>query len=98
MLRRQARLRREYLYRKSVESKHKQLQEKKDRLKRSLDEGIPIHGDLRREAIDLQDKLKWTDDGMDIELLLWILRQFSDSFSLVIFLQQVQMHRSQLPE
>lgn len=63
MLRRQARLRREYLYRKSVEDKHKSLQEKKDRLKRSLDEGIPIHGDLRREALSLQDKLKWTDEG-----------------------------------
>ncbi|XP_055323281.1 U3 small nucleolar ribonucleoprotein protein IMP4 isoform X2 [Sitodiplosis mosellana] len=63
MLRRQARLRREYLYRKSVEDKHKQLQEKKDRLKRSLEEGIPIHGDLRREAIALQEKLKWTDQG-----------------------------------
>lgn len=63
MLRRQARLRREYLYRKSVEDRHKQLQDKKERLKRSLDEGIPIHGDLRREAIALQDKLKWTDEG-----------------------------------
>lgn len=63
MLRRQARLRREYLYRKSVEDKHKHLQDKKERLKRSLEEGIPIHGDLRREAISLQDKLKWTDQG-----------------------------------
>lgn len=66
MLRRQARLRREYLYRKSVEDKHKQLQEKKERLKRSLDEGIPIHGDLRREALSLQDKLKWTDEGIPL--------------------------------
>lgn len=63
MLRRQARLRREYLYRKSSEDKHKQLQEKKDKLKRSLDEGIPIHGDLRKEALSLQDKLKWSDQG-----------------------------------
>lgn len=63
MLRRQARLRREYLYRKSVEDKHKQLQEKKERLKYSLEEGVPIHGDLRREALSLQDKLKWTDEG-----------------------------------
>jgi len=63
MLRRQARLRREYLYRKCAEDKHKQLQEKKDRLKRSLDEGIPIHGDLRRDALSLQDKLKWNDEG-----------------------------------
>lgn len=73
MLRRQARLRREYLYRKSVETKHKQLQEKKDRLKRSLDEGIPIHGDLRREAIDLQDKLKWTDEGMKSVNFMFIM-------------------------
>lgn len=63
MLRRQARLRREYLYRKSNEDKHNKLQEKKDRLKRSLDEGIPIHGDLRKEALSLQDKLKWNDEG-----------------------------------
>lgn len=63
MLRRQARLRREYLYRKSAEDKHNKLQEKKDRIKRSLDEGIPIHGDLRREALTLQDKLKWNDQG-----------------------------------
>lgn len=63
MLRRQARLRREYLYRKSVEDKHKQQNDKKERLKRSLDEGIPIHGDLRREALSLQDKLKWDDQG-----------------------------------
>jgi len=48
-----------------VEDKHKQLQEKKERLKRSLDEGIPIHGDLRREALALQDKLKWNDEGPD---------------------------------
>lgn len=63
MLRRQARLRREYLYRKAVEDKHKQLVEKKNRLKKSLDEGIPIHGDLRREALALQEKLNWTDEG-----------------------------------
>lgn len=63
MLRRQARLRREYLYRKSVEDKHKQLQEKKNRLKKSLDEGITLHGDLRKEALSLQEKLNWNDEG-----------------------------------
>lgn len=72
MLRRQARLRREYLYRKSVEDKHKQLQEKKDRLKRNLDEGIPIHGDLRREALSLQDKLKWNDEGKLFTLFIFM--------------------------
>lgn len=63
MLRRQARMRREYLHRKVSEDKHKQLQQKKERLQRSLEEGIPIHGDLRREALTLQDKLKWNDAG-----------------------------------
>ncbi|XP_053680026.1 U3 small nucleolar ribonucleoprotein protein IMP4 isoform X2 [Anopheles nili] len=63
MLRRQARLRREYLYRKAVESKHKIIQEKKERIKRSLEEHIPIHGDLKKDALDLQEKLKWTDEG-----------------------------------
>lgn len=74
MLRRQARLRREYLYRKSNEDKYKQLQEKKDRLKRSLDEGIPIHGDLRKEALTLQDKLKWNDQGNFIIQIMEFLR------------------------
>jgi len=37
MIRRQARLRREYLYRKGVEERQKAIQDKKDRLKRALD-------------------------------------------------------------
>ena len=36
-IRRQARLRREYLYRKGVEERQKAIQDKKDRLKRALD-------------------------------------------------------------
>lgn len=64
MLRRQARLRREYLYRKSVEAKHKSIQLKKDQLKRSLEENIPIHGDLRKEALDLQKRIEYEDKGM----------------------------------
>lgn len=63
MLRRQARLRREYLYRKTAEIKHKTIQGKKDRIKKSLEEHVPIHGDLRKDALDLQKKLKWNDEG-----------------------------------
>lgn len=63
MLRRQARLRREYLYRKAVESKHKALQDKKAKIKKSLEDHTPIHGDLKKDALLLQDKLKWNDDG-----------------------------------
>ena len=36
-LRRQARLRREYIYRKSVEDKERSIQEKKDRIKHALE-------------------------------------------------------------
>lgn len=59
MLRRQARLRREYLYRKTVENKHKLIQEKKEKIKNSLQTNTPIHGDLRKEALELQSQLKW---------------------------------------
>ncbi|XP_046394715.1 U3 small nucleolar ribonucleoprotein protein IMP4 [Ischnura elegans] len=63
MLRRQARLRREYLYRKAVEERNKVIQEKKNRLKQSFEENTPIHTDLKREALTLQKKLKWDDKG-----------------------------------
>lgn len=63
MLRRQARLRREYLYRKSVEDKQKSIQSKKDQLKKNLEENIPIHGDLRKEALKLQKRIEFEDKG-----------------------------------
>ncbi|XP_031351599.1 U3 small nucleolar ribonucleoprotein protein IMP4 [Photinus pyralis] len=63
MLRRQARLRREYLYRKTQEDKQKSIQDKKDRIKKSLDQNIAIHGDLRKSAISYQRKLEWEDSG-----------------------------------
>lgn len=63
MLRRQARLRREYLYRKSVQDKIKTIQDKKDRLKTSLEENTPIHHDLREKALHLQKKIEWEDAG-----------------------------------
>lgn len=66
MLRRQARLRREYLYRKTAEIRHKTTQDKKERIKQALEEHKPIHGDLKKEALELQKKLKWDDDGAKV--------------------------------
>ncbi|XP_055617110.1 U3 small nucleolar ribonucleoprotein protein IMP4 [Toxorhynchites rutilus septentrionalis] len=63
MLRRQARLRREYLYRKAVEGRHKSLQDKKEKIKKALENHTQIHGDLKADALTLQDKLKWNDEG-----------------------------------
>nr|CAD7412756.1 unnamed protein product [Timema poppensis] len=63
MLRRQARLRREYLYRKSLEGKKRYIQDRKDRLKNSLEQNTPIQTDLKKNALDLQKKLEWEDEG-----------------------------------
>lgn len=63
MLRRQARLRREYIYRKSVEEKERTTLEKRERLKKALDQNRPIPTDLREEAVELQKELDWDDAG-----------------------------------
>ncbi|GAV79034.1 Brix domain-containing protein [Cephalotus follicularis] len=62
MLRRNIRLRREYLYRKNLEGKDRLLYENKRKIKQALQEGKPIPTELRnveaalREEIDLEDQ------------------------------------------
>lgn len=62
MLRRNTRLRREYLYRKSLEGKERLHYEKKRRVREALEEGKPIPTELRNEEqalrreIDLDDQ------------------------------------------
>lgn len=63
MLRRQARLRREYLYRKTVESKQKLIQDRKDQVKKALDSNVTIHGDLQKKALHYAKKSEWEDLG-----------------------------------
>lgn len=63
MLRRDARLRKEFLYRKAIEDKERKLHEKKIRLKKALDENKPIPHDLRSEATQLADALAY-DEGL----------------------------------
>lgn len=70
MLRRQARLRREYLYRKSVQDKLKSIQEKKEKLKRSLEQNIPIHPDLKKDALNIQKQLAWEDAGPEMAIAI----------------------------
>lgn len=70
MLRRQARLRREYLYRKSFEEKRRKISEKKEQLKRSLTENAPIPYELRAQALDLQEKVQWEDKGPEKAVLI----------------------------
>ncbi|KAI9295420.1 Brix-domain-containing protein [Neoconidiobolus thromboides FSU 785] len=55
----QNRLRREYLYRKSLEQKDRQIYEKKQEIKKALEEGRPIPTDLKNESEQLKrDMLK----------------------------------------
>ncbi|GBC04901.1 hypothetical protein RclHR1_05930011 [Rhizophagus clarus] len=61
MIRRQTRLRREYLYRKSLETKEKQIYERKQKIKEAVREGKPIPTELRAEATKLQRDLNFDE-------------------------------------
>ncbi|KAJ1796112.1 snoRNA-binding rRNA-processing protein imp4 [Coemansia sp. RSA 2399] len=61
MLRRQTRLRREYLYKKSLEVQERQTFEKKQKLKEALRDGKPIPTELQNEAEELNKTLKFDE-------------------------------------
>ncbi|XP_060678468.1 U3 small nucleolar ribonucleoprotein protein IMP4 [Hemiscyllium ocellatum] len=63
MLRREARMRREYLYRKAQEDRLRSIDEKKQQLKHALEENRLIPTELRREALELQKVLEYDDEG-----------------------------------
>lgn len=65
MLRRAARERREFIYRKTIEQRQKTIEDKRERLKNALDENKLIPSDLRKDAIDLQKNTDWNDAGAD---------------------------------
>lgn len=65
MLRRAARERREFVYKKSVEQRQKAIEEKRSRLKKALDENKLIPSDLRKDALEIQKNLEWKDAGGD---------------------------------
>uniref|UniRef100_A0A1A9W3L5 Brix domain-containing protein n=1 Tax=Glossina brevipalpis TaxID=37001 RepID=A0A1A9W3L5_9MUSC len=63
MLRRQARLRREYLHKKAVEVRLNKTLEKKIQLGKKLCDNRPIQSYLQAEAIQLQNSLKYDKQG-----------------------------------
>lgn len=67
MLRRNARLRKEYLYRKSLEGKEKELYEKKRKIRQALEEGKPIPSELRREEAELRHQVGLEDDNTAVQ-------------------------------
>ncbi|XP_053200375.1 U3 small nucleolar ribonucleoprotein protein IMP4-like [Panonychus citri] len=63
MIRQQQRLRREYLFRKSVEEKKRSSEEKKKKIREALESNEPIPTELRRGAISLSKVADLDDDG-----------------------------------
>ncbi|CAI8003964.1 U3 small nucleolar ribonucleoprotein protein IMP4, partial [Geodia barretti] len=61
-LRRQARLRREYLYRKSLEDKERSILERKRKLRDALEGGRVIPTELQKDALELRKAMKYDDD------------------------------------
>ncbi|XP_020591989.1 U3 small nucleolar ribonucleoprotein protein IMP4 [Phalaenopsis equestris] len=62
MLRRNIRLRREYLYRKSLEGKEREYYEKKRKIREALEEGKPIPTELRNEEATLRQEIDLEDE------------------------------------
>ncbi|KNC75686.1 hypothetical protein SARC_11797, partial [Sphaeroforma arctica JP610] len=62
MLRRQSRLRKEYLYRKALEDKEKQTGERKRRLKEALAKGKKIPSELKADEAALRHEIAMDDD------------------------------------
>ncbi|KAJ4774642.1 U3 small nucleolar ribonucleoprotein IMP4 [Rhynchospora pubera] len=62
MLRRNTRMRREYLYRKSLEGKEREYYEKKRKIRQALEEGKPIPTELRNEESTLRREIDLEDE------------------------------------
>ncbi|KAI9034397.1 anticodon-binding protein [Hyaloraphidium curvatum] len=61
MIRRQVRQRREFLYRKALEDKDRQIYDRKQKLKQALQEGKKLPPELRREGAALQKELQYDE-------------------------------------
>ncbi|KAI8060784.1 anticodon-binding protein [Gongronella butleri] len=57
MIRRNTRLRREYLYKKSLESKERSIYERKQQIKDAIEKGKPIPTELRKEGKEMRSDL-----------------------------------------
>jgi len=78
MIRRNARLRREYLYRKGLEGKEKAIYEKKRKIKNALAEGKTLPTELRGEAAELRHELE-LDDTKTSELKTHIDDEYANA-------------------
>ena len=67
MHRRNARLRNEFLYRKSLEGKQREEYEKKRAIRQALQEGKPVPTELREEAAEIQKQVNLEDDNTAVQ-------------------------------
>lgn len=65
MLRKQARLRREYLWKKTREIRSRKDTENKAQLVKNVQENKEIHGSLKKDAVKIYDRLKYDTVGVD---------------------------------
>ncbi|KAI8895315.1 anticodon-binding protein [Globomyces pollinis-pini] len=65
MNKRQTRERREYLYRKSLESKERLIYDRKQQVKTALAEGKQIPSELRKDAMQIQKDLQYDENQND---------------------------------
>ena len=65
MIRRNVRLRKEYLYRKSLAGKESLLYEKKRQIKDAIEQGKSIPTELQSEESALRSELSWDDERSD---------------------------------
>ncbi|THD22689.1 U3 small nucleolar ribonucleoprotein IMP4 [Fasciola gigantica] len=63
MLKRQARIRREFIYRRSIEARDSESERKKQLLRVSLKEGKRLPKELKEDALALNEELDWSDEG-----------------------------------
>lgn len=66
MLRRQARERREYLYRKATEQQERVIHDRKRKLKEAIESGRPIPTELRRDANELKRQIDFDDAKTEV--------------------------------
>ncbi|CAH8583213.1 unnamed protein product [Dicrocoelium dendriticum] len=64
-LKRQARLRREFIYRRSIEARDSESQRKKQLLRSALKEGKRLPKEIQEDGLELNEQLDWSDDGGD---------------------------------
>ncbi|RWS29874.1 U3 small nucleolar ribonucleoprotein IMP4-like protein [Leptotrombidium deliense] len=66
MIRRQRRIRNEYLFRKTLEEQRRAVTEKKEKVKHAVEENKQLPTDLAKGGINLANAAEWDDEGCEL--------------------------------